>query len=186
MVGRSTRSCNSRRPSRSIRVNPTQVASESSSKVARIERCMALLDPEDTRRPSTSPELRRFFRTQRSSGRLTSILHTGSPTIGEGARRSGGRSRDGGQVRGRVETSRLPQFQQIGLQWILHPPSPETRRKRSVYCGPQELTRERDSLRSRVPPTAPVDDPSNTFVVVPVIDEANSDLRRMQGRFTPY
>ena len=37
-----------------------------------------------------------------AGGRLSSILHTGSPTIGEGARRSGGRSRDGGQVRGRV------------------------------------------------------------------------------------
>ena len=61
-----------------------------------------------------------------------------------------------------------------------------------------ELTRERDSLRSRVPPTAPVDDPSNILAVVPVqpggssgvmgtlINEADSDLRRMQGRFTPY
>ena len=31
-----------------------------------------------------------------------------------------------------------------------------------------ESTRERDSLRSRVPPTAPVDDPSNILAVVPV------------------
>ena len=61
-----------------------------------------------------------------------------------------------------------------------------------------ELTREQDSLRSRVLPTAPVDDPSNILAVVLVqpggssgvmgtlIDEADSDLRRMQGRFTPY
>ena len=63
----------------------------------------------------------------------------------------------------------------------------------------EELTRERDSLRARVPPQQPVAaEPSQTVlavvpteprgpseVVATFIEEAGTDLRR-QGRFTPH
>ena len=88
-----------------VRVNPTQAASEASSKVARIERCMAVLDPEDTTELKSlqggpRPRAHGSSAPNEASGRLSSVLHMGSPTIGEGSRRSGGCSRDGGQVRG--------------------------------------------------------------------------------------
>ena len=67
-------------PAPSTRVNRTQAASEASSKV--VERCMAVLDPEDT----TVEKARAQTVLPHPAKR---ILHTGSPTIGEGSRRSG-------------------------------------------------------------------------------------------------
>ena len=97
-------------PSPSIRVNPTQAASEAS-----LKRWPGSRGAYGTRRPRRHNRVEVFAGGPRqgpssdgssvpseAGGRLSCTLHKGSPTIGEGSRRNGGRSRDGGQVRGRV------------------------------------------------------------------------------------
>ena len=197
----------------SVRVNPTQVASDASLKVAPIERCMAFLGPEDT------AELRILQAALDKARAQTVLPHPAKQAevcqayCTRAARRL--EKARAAVVAAQEAVARFEAELQEGLQRLedlkaatvptcrppVDPASTVSGDQAEEVCllraAVMELTRERDSLRSRVPPTAPLDDPSNTLAVVPVqpggsrvmgtlIDEADSDLRRMQGRFTPY
>ena len=173
-------------PSPSIRVNPTQAASEASSKVARIERCMALLDPEDT------TELK-SLQASLDKARAQTVLPHPAKQVEDcqafctpAARRL--EKACAAVVAAQETVVRFEAELQEGLQRLEdlkaatvptnRPPvdlaSTISRDQAEEVCllrgAVMELTRERDSLRSRVPPTAPVEDPSNTLSMGTLVD----------------
>ena len=168
----------------SIRVSPTQATSEASSKVARIERCMALLDPDDT---TELKSLQAFLDKARAQTVLPHPAKQVEDCQAFCARAARRLEKARATVVAAQETVvRFEAELQEGLQRLedlkaatvptnrppVDPASTISRDQAEEVCllraAVMELTRKRDSLRSRVPPTASVDDPSISLAVVPV------------------
>ena len=196
------------------RFTPAQVASEASTKVSRLERCIALLSPDDT------AELK-SLQAALARARAQTVLPHPAKQVEDceeyctRAKRRLEKARETAKA-AQEAAARFEQELQEGLQRLedlraaaaplpVNPgtvdppptlPADMVAEVSQLRAAVQALTRERDDLRTnRVAEGQPTQtvlalgspenrNPSN--VMATLIEEADTDLRRSQERFAPY
>ena len=137
-----------------------------------------------------------------TGGGLRTVLHQSKTTFGESSRNSQSSSRGGGQVRAGTSGGSAEEDLRAAAAPLpvnpgtVDPPPTMVAEVSQLRAAVQALTRERDDLRANRlaegQPTQTVlalGSPENrnaSNVMVTLIEEADTDLRRSQERFAPY